>query len=358
VPNWVALAVISGQLGFQLHRLGTSPDRHGMQMAKWPLRTPRREPSAPLHTRTFPSPPAEASQVELSASSTRTTSSTFSHAVPADGDAAQLGYLLVETKRHTPSLAPVTAREGERLGLVLARVSRALRDSEHADLVVGFTLGDHTPHFHLHLAARYDAASPDGRSPVAPAGLIEVEAPCARLRTELDRYDWSHDRPSLCSGRLPDRRAVLSIDRCEPAGERSVQRHSYTEALAPPADLEAPASATSPPEPAQGHQADASGEQPGHDRGRPTPHQGEQSTGAASDLEHAEPEPEPGHPAYDRHVQSVLGQFESKSIDLKGFACQAEDGFHERCCGRAQPVVEPAEEPLGWRTPDLRSSAR
>ena len=46
-----------------------------------------------------------------------------------------LGYLMIETKRHTPGLAELTDAEAQAIGLLAARLSRALKASEGAEHV-------------------------------------------------------------------------------------------------------------------------------------------------------------------------------------------------------------------------------
>jgi diadenosine tetraphosphate (Ap4A) HIT family hydrolase len=48
-------------------------------------------------------------------------------AIPGGQATAYLGALLVEPRRHIPGLADLTDREAQRVGLLVARLSRALR---------------------------------------------------------------------------------------------------------------------------------------------------------------------------------------------------------------------------------------
>lgn len=103
-----------------------------------------------------------------------------------------LGYLMAETKRHAPGLADLTDAEAQALGLLVARLSRALKACEGAEHVYAFVLGDGVPHVHVHVVLRYPdapreywgvhvdewAAAPHG-------GPQEMAALCARLRAYL-----------------------------------------------------------------------------------------------------------------------------------------------------------------------------
>ena len=112
------------------------------------------------------------------------------HAQIRDGQAAAyLGYLMLEPKRHAPGLADLTDEEAQALGLLTARLSRALIASEGAEHVYAFVLGDRVPHVHIHLVARYPGAPEEylgvrvDEWPQAPrGGPQEIEALCTRLR--------------------------------------------------------------------------------------------------------------------------------------------------------------------------------
>jgi histidine triad (HIT) family protein len=105
---------------------------------------------------------------------------------------AYLGYLMAEPKRHVPGLEGLTDEEARALGLLMARLSRALVDTQGADHVYAFVLGDHVAHLHIHVVARYPGAPEEFRGPRvdewpgAPrGGAAEIEAVCDRLRIWL-----------------------------------------------------------------------------------------------------------------------------------------------------------------------------
>lgn len=114
-------------------------------------------------------------------------------AFPAGEDAAYLGHLMVEPRRHAPGLAELTDREAQALGLLVARLSRALKESEGAEHVYAFVLGDRVPHLHVHLVPRYPGAPTEywgvrvDEWPGAPRGHADaVDALCLRLRRYLE----------------------------------------------------------------------------------------------------------------------------------------------------------------------------
>jgi len=105
---------------------------------------------------------------------------------------AYLGYLMAETKRHTPGLADVTDHEAQALGLLVARLSRALKACEGAEHIYAFVLGHGIPHMHIHVVSRYPGALREywgtrvDEWPDAPhGGEQEIAALCERLRNYL-----------------------------------------------------------------------------------------------------------------------------------------------------------------------------
>jgi len=105
---------------------------------------------------------------------------------------AYLGYLMVEPKRHVLGLPDLTNAEAKALGLLVARLSRALKACEGAEHVYAFVLGDDVPHVHIHVVPRYPGAPREywgvhvDEWPDAPhGGPLEMDALCGRLRAYL-----------------------------------------------------------------------------------------------------------------------------------------------------------------------------
>ena len=67
-------------------------------------------------------------------------------------DAEVEGFAYLEPKRHISYITDLNGEEARTLGEVLARVSRALRDSTDAELVYVYIFGGSVPHLHIHLA--------------------------------------------------------------------------------------------------------------------------------------------------------------------------------------------------------------
>ncbi len=105
---------------------------------------------------------------------------------------AYLGYLMVEPRRHAPGLADLTDPEAQAIGLLVVRLSRALKQTAGAEHVYAFVLGDLVPHLHVHVVPRYPGAPREywgvhvDEWPEAPhGGRAEIEALCSRLRAYL-----------------------------------------------------------------------------------------------------------------------------------------------------------------------------
>ncbi len=103
-----------------------------------------------------------------------------------------LGHVFVETKRHVPELADLTAQEAQAVGLYVSRVAKALLQTEGMEHVYSFFIGDGTPHVHVHVIGRYPGAPREYWGPKvddwpgAPRGSeAEIAQVAARLRTYL-----------------------------------------------------------------------------------------------------------------------------------------------------------------------------
>jgi len=106
---------------------------------------------------------------------------------------AYLGYLMAEPKRHVPGWPDLTDDEAKALGLLVARLSRALKVSEGAEHIYAFAIGDKIPHLHVHIVPRHPGAPSKywgvhtDEWPDAPhGGPREMEALCRRLRVHLE----------------------------------------------------------------------------------------------------------------------------------------------------------------------------
>lgn len=72
-----------------------------------------------------------------------------------NGKQNYLGHIMIDLKRHAPTLAEMTMEEAAAFGMIMAKVSKALKESEKAEHIYSFVAGDAVPHLHMHLVARY-----------------------------------------------------------------------------------------------------------------------------------------------------------------------------------------------------------
>ena len=115
------------------------------------------------------------------------------HAFIPDGkDAAYLGMLLLEPKRHAANWGDLTDAEGAALGRAAVKLARALVAACGAEHVYSFVLGHSIDHLHMFLIPRYPDTPREfwGLNvddwPGAPrGGLEEIGALCEKVREAL-----------------------------------------------------------------------------------------------------------------------------------------------------------------------------
>ena len=114
--------------------------------------------------------------------------------IDRNGKPNYLGHIMIDLKRHVPTLGDMTDQEAMSFGLIMARVSKALQKSENAEHIYSFVSGNSGPHLHMHLVARYPNTPIEywGPSEVydweqAPMGNNrEVVKLCNRLKKYLE----------------------------------------------------------------------------------------------------------------------------------------------------------------------------
>jgi len=107
-----------------------------------------------------------------------------------------LGYLAVQTRRHVHQWADLTDAEAAAIGILLMRLSRALKACVGVEHTYVVSYAEVVPHFHALLTARYPG-TPEvywrGQVydwPQAPkGGAGEVALLCDKLRAYLKRAD-------------------------------------------------------------------------------------------------------------------------------------------------------------------------
>ncbi|WP_312099541.1 HIT family protein [Niallia sp.] len=108
-----------------------------------------------------------------------------------------LGHIMIDLKRHTPSLADMTVEEAKSFGVIMARVSKALKESENAEHIYSLVSGNTVPHLHMHIVARYPNTPKEHWGPMevydwqdAPMGdNNQVVKLCNRIKLYLENLD-------------------------------------------------------------------------------------------------------------------------------------------------------------------------
>jgi histidine triad (HIT) family protein len=62
---------------------------------------------------------------------------------------------MIDLKRHVPTMAELNPDEARAFGMIMARVSKALKKMEGAEHIYALVSGNSVPHLHMHLVARY-----------------------------------------------------------------------------------------------------------------------------------------------------------------------------------------------------------
>ena len=116
-----------------------------------------------------------------------------SHGIIDEGKSrAYLGTLFVEPKRHVSGIAELSDHEAKEIGLLSSHLARALKQSEGAEHVYVFVLGQHVDHLHVWLVPRYPGTPREywpmrlAEWPAAPKGdAAQIAALCERVRARL-----------------------------------------------------------------------------------------------------------------------------------------------------------------------------
>ncbi|WP_108669943.1 HIT family protein [Peribacillus acanthi] len=113
--------------------------------------------------------------------------------IDRNGEPNYLGHIMIDLKRHAPTLGDMTMEEAQAFGVTMANVSKALMESEKAEHIYSLVSGNSVPHLHMHIVARYPNTPEDYWGPMAvynwpeaPMGNNdEVVKLCERLRSYL-----------------------------------------------------------------------------------------------------------------------------------------------------------------------------
>ncbi|WP_019414208.1 HIT family protein [Paenisporosarcina sp. TG20] len=119
--------------------------------------------------------------------------------IDKNGKPNYLGHIMIDLKRHVPTLGDMTMDEAKAFGMIMARVSKALLESEKAEHIYSLVSGNSVPHLHMHLIPRYPDTPKEYWGPMdvyawekAPFGdNRDVIKLCGRIKTYLEnnRYE-------------------------------------------------------------------------------------------------------------------------------------------------------------------------
>ncbi|MDV2884854.1 HIT family protein [Alkalihalophilus pseudofirmus] len=116
--------------------------------------------------------------------------------IDRNGDPNYLGHIMIDLKRHVPTLGDMNMEEAKTFGMITARVSKALIESENAEHIYSYVMGDAVPHLHMHLVPRYPNTPKEHWGPTAVyewedapiGGNEEVIQLCNRIKTYLENH--------------------------------------------------------------------------------------------------------------------------------------------------------------------------
>lgn len=116
--------------------------------------------------------------------------------IDQSGNPTYLGHLMIDLKRHVPTLGDMNMEEAKAFGVIMARVSKALMECEEAEHIYSLVSGNAVPHLHMHLVPRYPNTPKQYWGPnavydweEAPMGNDEeVIQLCTRIKTYLESH--------------------------------------------------------------------------------------------------------------------------------------------------------------------------
>ncbi len=113
------------------------------------------------------------------------------------GEPCYLGHIMIDLKRHVPTLGDMNMDEAKAFGVIIARVSKALLRTENAEHIYSLVSGNSVPHLHMHLIPRYPNTPKEYWGPMsvhdwpdAPMGDHQlVSELCERIKNDLLEND-------------------------------------------------------------------------------------------------------------------------------------------------------------------------
>lgn len=118
--------------------------------------------------------------------------------IDSNGKPNYLGHLRIDLKRHVPTLGDMNVEEASAFGVTMAKISRALKESEGAEHIYAVVSGNSVPHVHMHIIPRYPDTPKEFWAPFAvydsPNARMgdesEVVSLCERIKTYLEFYPY------------------------------------------------------------------------------------------------------------------------------------------------------------------------
>jgi diadenosine tetraphosphate (Ap4A) HIT family hydrolase len=112
-----------------------------------------------------------------------------------NGEPGYLGHLMIDLKRHAPTLGDMNEEEAAVFGSIMARVSKALMVTEGAEHIYSLVSGNAVPHLHMHIVPRYPGTPEQYWGPMsvrdwpdAPfGGSQEITDLCERVSLFLEK---------------------------------------------------------------------------------------------------------------------------------------------------------------------------
>lgn len=114
-----------------------------------------------------------------------------------DGEPGYLGHLMIDLKRHAPTLGDMNEEEAMAFGSIMARVSKALTVTEGAEHIYSLVSGNSVPHLHMHIVPRYPGTPKQYWGPMAVrewseapiGGNSEIIELCERICSYMEKND-------------------------------------------------------------------------------------------------------------------------------------------------------------------------
>ena len=100
------------------------------------------------------------------------------------------GHTLIMLKAHHPDLSSVSPADAARLGEIVARLSKALKQAVNAEYIYVASLGEQVRHVHYHLIPRYNGDRKGFVHFLSPRGhLKDANTLATRIRKEVTLLD-------------------------------------------------------------------------------------------------------------------------------------------------------------------------